>query len=121
MIKRRLKLNFVSIMISALTLTSFGQSAPSVTSLTNPGPGTMISMAPPLGGFKINGTGFGNATGTVKLGNLTLTVNSWADTFIYVQIPTGTSPTTGNIVVTTSASQSSNAVSFTVTAPFGCS
>lgn len=86
-------------------------STPAISSLSLPqGP---VGM-----GFVINGANFGATQGNsnVMLGSSALTVLSWSNTSITVQLPPGAA--TGSVVVTVPGTTPSNGATFTVTTPF---
>jgi hypothetical protein len=66
--------------------------------------------------FTINGTNFGSSTGTVTVGGVSASIQSWSDNSIVVQVPSSLNPGSVNVVVTTSV-EPSNPVSFQVTLP----
>jgi len=91
-----------------------------------PAPNITLSMpsGPVQMGLQVQGSGFGTPTGpgtalpgTVTLGGQPMTVVSWTDTIIIVQVPPGAK--SGPIVVNVGGA-STNGAQFTVTTPFGC-
>jgi hypothetical protein len=68
------------------------------------------------GTFTIEGLGFGAAPGQVTLGNIALTVNSWSDTLIEVEVAAGTARGRYQLTITNAAGVSTvNGLTFHVT------
>lgn len=114
--KQQLTLRNMLLALPLLVAVAIGANAqgttPSISSLS-------LSQGPVGMGFVVTGANFGNLQGssTIKVNTSSLTVVSWTDTSITVQVPAGAA--TGNVVVTVSGN-SSNGVPFTIKAPFGC-
>lgn len=112
---------FVVAVIANLLIVPFVPAqTPSIASLSLGGGAVMSSPQGPVKmGFVITGTNFGSAQGssTATLNGATLTIVSWTNTSITVDVPAGA--TSGNVIVTVSGNNS-NGVSFTVISPFGC-
>lgn len=83
--------------------------------------GLSLPSGPAEMGVVISGTNFGDSQGssTVTFNGANLTVITWSDTSITVQIPAGTPTGSGTIAVTVSGQ--SGAATFEVTQAFGCS
>jgi hypothetical protein len=75
--------------------------------------GLSLTSGPAQMGFDINGSSFGNAKGTstANIGAVALTIKSWSNTKIVVQVPAAAA--TGSVVVTVNAN-ASNGENFTV-------
>ncbi len=75
--------------------------------------GLSLNSGPAQMGFDINGSSFGNAknASTANVGTVALTIKSWSNTKIVVQVPAAA--VTGSIVVTVNAN-ASNGENFTV-------
>jgi hypothetical protein len=77
----------------------------------------VITMAPPAGApgslVTIGGSGFGTATGAVKIGGLVAAIQSWSPDAIVVQVPALLSGGSAQVAVTTSL-ETSNTGQFTV-------
>lgn len=79
-----------------------------------------LYQGPSQMGLVINGAGFGAAQGTstVSISGVPMTVVSWSDGTITVQVPNGA--TSGNIIITVNG-VAMTAGNFSVSLPFGCS
>lgn len=123
--------------LSGYTFSPASQTFNSITgnqtaSTTNASPGQPSGNAPGISGLSlpsgpaqmgvvITGTNFGGSQGssTVTFNSTNLTVISWSDISIKVQIPAGTPISSGAIAVTVGGQTSTTP--FEVTAGFGCS
>lgn len=86
------------------------QLPPSISGITpdNGPPGTTVS---------ISGSSFGSIQGSVTFNGIWASVSSWTDTAISATVPSGVTPGSNPVIVTTYNGVASNSVNFTVPTP----
>jgi hypothetical protein len=98
---------FCAVLFLLSTVQAVAQSAPSITSLS-----PSVGPVPPAGGpVTIQGTNFGAQTGTVTFGGTAVSISSWSDQSIVVNLPV-TLPVGFLNVIVTANGLPSNAKSF---------